>query len=228
MSCSRPKPEWIREKGWREILTISKRGGEVKKTANGLAVILGDQESRERRIEGLLRHDRAVLAGRNEKVPGASSCSLWAHTEGSCSESAVARALGIYWAPSSPERSDWHNGDVGGWEVRHSGYRSAHLIIKESDAADRPFVLTIGQWPLYWIRGYLVGRDGMQECYRQPADQNGPAYWKIPQSVLVPLRGDEGEWPISHRGECGTENCPACRYELVRQRLEPGAWADAS
>jgi hypothetical protein len=68
------------------------------------------------------------------------------------------------------------------WEVKHSEYAGAHLVIKDNDRDDNRAVLVTGLNP-FTIRGWLPVKYCKDDMYLKTTVQN-TAYW-VPQNELV-------------------------------------------
>ena len=101
---------------------------------------------------------------------------------GCCAELAVAKwlkvpnfALTINTYKEQPDVEPY-------WEVKHSEYANAHLIIKDNDRDDNRAVLVTGLNP-FTIRGWLPVKYCKDDMYLKTTIQNS-AYW-VPQNELV-------------------------------------------
>ena len=200
------------------VVRASRRGG-VESTNHGIVVVLGLHEAFETQIEGVKRRLRHEAAGYADRDGSPSGCLRCHEIEAACAERAFARAMNLYWAPSEGVQKE---ADVSGWEVRQTEHAAGKLMVRKPDKDGRPYVLVTGSWPRYVVRGYLLARDAKRDrWFRSLVDGRDPCYW-VPQNQLVKLRGDEGPWPIRHHGDkCGTDECPACRYELAMRQRDP-------
>jgi hypothetical protein len=105
------------------------------------------------------------------------------HIEAAGAELAVAKFLGRYWSGSVDTFKA--SGDVGPYEVRWRSSTTYDLLIRPGDADDRPFFLVLGQFPTYRVVGWIMGRDGKREEWRQHYGDR-PAAFFVPQSALHP------------------------------------------
>ena len=71
------------------------------------------------------------------------------------------------------------------WEVKHSEYSSAHLIIKDSDRDTDRAVLVTGVNP-FTIVGWLPVHYCKDDLYLKATRQTAISYW-VPQSELVKI-----------------------------------------
>lgn len=173
----------------------SLRGGAVTPTGSGIKVTLGWNEALETAIEGLkrsLRHDWEALTHVNGEPGG---CRWCPDIEGTCAERAFARAMSLYWAPSAGVQVG-PQGDCCGWEVRYPIPPNRKLLLRDNDHDERPYVLVVGAWPTYTVRGYVLGRDGKREKYRSAGDPKRDPCYLVPPDDLTRLTGTEGPWPI--------------------------------
>lgn len=105
--------------------------------------------------------------------------------EGLLAEAAVAKGLGIYYAPVTGAL-DTALGDVlPGIQVRSTKYKNGSLLIHKTDADDDKFLLVTGAQGSYDVRGWIVGSEGKRQEYWKLYKERG-AFW-VPQSALNPL-----------------------------------------
>lgn len=110
--------------------------------------------------------------------------------EGMLAEAAVAKALGVYFAPSV-NGIDTHIGDViKGVQVRSTrhGYNSSTvgcLLLHDSDRDDDRFVLVCGAYGRYRIPGWIHARDGKHDKFKRQ-HKGRWAYW-VGQEWLKPF-----------------------------------------
>ena len=120
---------------------------------------------------------------------GFKSHTLFDHTVISLgAEAAVAKLLNKYWSGSYDQYKN--TPDVGkNIEVRHTYSKPPKLILRpnsDEKMSDRHFVLTTsnvksGEKPCYFIHGYILGKDGMQEKYLTDFGKpERPKCWAIP------------------------------------------------
>lgn len=103
--------------------------------------------------------------------------------EGAAAEKAYAKWAGLPWDGS---RGD--DGDVGRAEVRATGHDYGCLLLHPPprDKPHAPYVLLTGRAPLFTLRGWCWGRDGMKDEYWRDPKGNRPA-WFVPQHALKPM-----------------------------------------
>ncbi len=110
--------------------------------------------------------------------------------EGLLAEAAVAKALGVYFAPATTSL-DTALGDVlPGLQVRSTRYGfdrtdKGFLLMHDSDADDHRFILVCGSYGKYRIAGWIEGEHGKQPSYKRH-HKGRWAYW-VPQSALKPF-----------------------------------------
>ena len=113
------------------------------------------------------------------------------HIEGALGELAVAKALGVFWAPNIGGYD--YAGDVAGYHVRATVNPTGALIIHPKDPGEAPFVLVTGEPPYLHVRGWFYARDAKQTRYWRTTDNRGrplplPAYF-VPAGDLIPFDG---------------------------------------
>jgi len=109
--------------------------------------------------------------------------------EGLLAEAAVAKALGIYYAPVTGAL-DTSLGDVlPGVQVRSTKYLTGNLLMHDSDADDHKFILVVGGSGEYRLAGWILGKRGKLKKYIK-SNKGRSAYW-VPQEDLVPFDPDE-------------------------------------
>lgn len=110
--------------------------------------------------------------------------SIGLHLTGAAGEIAVAKALGVYWAPSV---GTFKAPDLGSnVQVRTRTNDSHDLIVRSDDSSSDYFVLVIGRLPVFRIVGWILGADAKREQWVQMHGGRPPAYF-IPQSELTPI-----------------------------------------
>lgn len=136
---------------------------------------------------GINRRLDSIKRNRTEKT-ALGNDSLWdVDVESAATELLVAKNLGLYWncLAAEPHKLD---GDVGNVEVRHTQYYSGHLVVSHEEKDDSPFVLVVGKYPRYEIRGWLFGKAAKQKAFwrdRHTAKTaKKPAYF-VPQEHLI-------------------------------------------
>lgn len=158
-------------------------------TRRPVPVTLTDDQVARAESAGACRHHIAVSRGGQRKGGQPAEDNLDDHMDGATAECAVAQALGIPWRP--PRDEDRHDGDLPGRiEVRSTRYVTGHLIIKQGDPPDRPYVLVTGRRPNLVVQGWMMGRDAMQSDYWRD-DIRAPA-WLVPQDALHPMPATNG------------------------------------
>ena len=89
--------------------------------------------------------------------------------ESTCAEMAVAKSLGVYWAPGRL-----------GWAVRSTWRQGGSLVVRGDDDDARVYVLAVGTAPSYRIAGWIRGIDA-----KMPRFCSNAGYF-VPQSELRP------------------------------------------
>lgn len=109
--------------------------------------------------------------------------------EGLLAEAAVAKALGLYYAPVTGAL-DTALGDVmKGIQVRSTKYDNGCLLVHDSDADDDRFVLVTGSQGNYQIRGWIYASFAKEPRWWRIYKGRG-AFW-VPQSALHPFKPKE-------------------------------------
>lgn len=133
---------------------------------------------------GVQRQLEAIRAGRPD-THGFEGLGWDLHVEGAAGELALAKACGVYWPASVNTFRDGE--DVTGYEVRTRSKPYYDLILRPNDDPEKRYVLITGKMPVYQIRGWILGKDGMQEQFwRTIANSREPAYF-IPALSLTPV-----------------------------------------
>jgi hypothetical protein len=105
--------------------------------------------------------------------------------EGLLAEAAVAKGLGVYFAPVTGQL-DTGLGDVlPGIQVRSTKYPSGSLLVHKTDADDDRFLLVTGSQGAYDIRGWCYGSEGKKAEFWKVYKTRG-AFW-VPQDALRPF-----------------------------------------
>jgi hypothetical protein len=130
---------------------------------------------------GVTRRLAAVKHQRNHNN-GAPTIDMWGmDIEGAGAELVVAKWLGRYWNALASDPTTLE-GDVGRYQVRHTKRTDGCLILHEKDNNDAVFILVVGQYPTYEVRGWISGREGKQIKHWRAVER--PAYF-VPQSALL-------------------------------------------
>jgi hypothetical protein len=107
--------------------------------------------------------------------------------DGTNSEIACSKYLGIYWLPKI---NTFHDKPdlINGMDVRSTTHTDGHLILRDNDHPHRRFILVIAKPPIYRLVGSKLGIDGMVERYRQKAFNADEAdCWWVKQDDLDDL-----------------------------------------
>jgi hypothetical protein len=142
--------------------------------------VLSAIEMMQAAITGALRHHDCAVKGRHDYATEGDSfeaTSLARHVNGAGGEIAVAKERDVYWG-GHINRFNGQGGDVGKQvQVRTRLKAQWPMIINERDPDDVPFVKVSGLAPHYEVHGWVWGRDGKREEWRDPS-----AHWRF----LVP------------------------------------------
>jgi hypothetical protein len=125
------------------------------------------------------------LTNRRSNRHGEKSWGVWQrHVEGAMAELAVAKYLGLEWAPEIGNISE---SDVSGIEVRSTHHQNGRLIIHKEDDSYSAFVLAIGMNGEYRLAGWCYAFDAKRpEFWQDPTGKGRPAYF-VPQNRLVAM-----------------------------------------
>jgi len=111
--------------------------------------------------------------------------------EGAAGEYVVAKYLGKHWdfTVSQPGDEFEFKADVGPYQVRQAQQHHYRMTLRkgaDTDKPDVPFILVTGTMPHYRVRGWMYGREAMQDRYW--SDPNGKGYaWWVPANDLRPM-----------------------------------------
>jgi hypothetical protein len=149
-----------------------------------MTIVLNWNEVAVAAIVGLRRHLEAVRAARADAF-GRTDDDGWSdHIEGACGEIAVAKAFGVYWAPSV--NTFRCGGDVGRWQVRTRSRADYELLVRASDPDEAAFVLVRGRAPRFEIIGWILGRDAKRQEWVKTYGGRPPAFF-VPDEKLQPM-----------------------------------------
>ena len=113
--------------------------------------------------------------------PGAKG--LWGNSiEGALGEFAVAKYLGVY--PSGI--AGFGSTDVGEhYEVRTRPHKSDRLFLKKKDKKDKYYILVIGSYGVYTLKGWIAAPDVFEheEWYHSNNGRTSESYW-VPDEEL--------------------------------------------
>jgi hypothetical protein len=162
----------------------------------GMRVDFDSEEIRRWAYAGVDRRVSAMAKNR-KGAHGFNRSDFWQlDLEGLLAEAAVAKALGVYYAPVTGAL-DTGLGDVlPGIQVRSTKYDTGSLLVHDSDADSDLFLLVTGASGSYIVRGYISGKDAKNPSFTK-THKGRTAYW-VPQSalrVLTPDRLDELKRP---------------------------------
>jgi hypothetical protein len=104
--------------------------------------------------------------------------------EASGAEIAFARFIGEDWIGAV---NTFNAPDVGqDWQVRYTDRDYGCLIIRKKDKVklDQKFVLITGSMPVFYIKGYMIGRDAIKDEFLKNPNNGEPA-WFVPQRSLI-------------------------------------------
>jgi len=98
--------------------------------------------------------------------------------EGALAEMALAKHLGLYWSKGKVGCKD-----VGPHQCRSSQRDDRRLILHDRDCDTDRYYFVTGKNGEYWIRGWIMGKDGKKDEFKDDPCGGRPAYF-VPTSVL--------------------------------------------
>lgn len=103
---------------------------------------------------------------------------------GYLAELAVAQYLDVPWDPPIGT-TDKHSGDVGGFQVRATKYRTGCLVVRPQDPPGHVYILVTGEPPDLAIVGWATGWEARRLGKWEARNGRDPAWW-LHQSKLHP------------------------------------------
>jgi hypothetical protein len=145
-------------------------------------VALNEQERRMGADEGTARQNDAVRRKLEDKH-GFDGDPLEAHINGARGEIGFAKIVGARWQSSVGTFKSGY--DVGKLQVRTRSKHDFELIVRPDDAPleGQPFVLMVGNFSLFAVVGWMIGRDARREEWWQRHGDR-PGAWFVPQAAL--------------------------------------------
>lgn len=150
-------------------------------------IVLSKEEATEAAIMGVKRRMTNVFKELNDlshhgpPIGG----NWWSNDiEAAGAELAFAKFIGEDWVGAV---NTFNAPDVGqDWQVRYTNIDYGCLILRRKDKVKlkQKFVLVTGSMPIYNIKGYIIGTDGIQERFLKNPNNGEPA-WFIPQRELL-------------------------------------------
>jgi hypothetical protein len=131
-----------------------------------------------------LRNKGGRTANANGGKYGNDKDTLILHYIGCLGEMACAKGLNRYWSGAGQGFHD--DDDVGGLQARVTAHQNGCLLLRESDANDKPHFLVVGERGEYSIVGWAFGYEVKQEKYRS-APAGRPSAFFCPQQSLRPM-----------------------------------------
>lgn len=151
---------------------------------DGAVIVLTPVEAAMAGAVGSIRHGMSVKDGRRDRHGlKADDDGLSHHILGAAGELAVAKLLGRYWGG---DVNSFKRPDVGNLQVRTRSKHEWDLIIREDDNPADAFVHVTGSPTRLIVHGWIRGRDGMLDEFRQNHGGRPPA-WFVPRRVLRPM-----------------------------------------
>ena len=147
-----------------------------------IKVSLTEDEVYQAATVGVRRRTQCIFYG-GTKPHFKAEMGEWHHNiEPCCAELAVAKYLNKYWTGGGMMFSSAKE-DVGDKEVRYSAHDNGHLLIyaPPADNPDSKFIFVTGETPVFFIRGWIVGREAEKRGFWKESKR--PCWW-VPQSNL--------------------------------------------
>jgi hypothetical protein len=148
-----------------------------------LVIIESDAEAHRRQAENL-------GAGRRDRY-GADPdprVGLQTHIQGCRAERAFCEWSGIAWSGKYVLGGP----DVGGFEIRGTHRHRGRLIVHPEDPDHGRYVLVTGEGPVFWIRGWILGRDAKRpRWFGHHGNPERPPCYMVPQAALRSFEGTE-------------------------------------
>jgi len=131
---------------------------------------------------GVMQEVSALFGPQDRNRYGGDIHETWkSHIEGAAGEYAVAKFLGMHWDFSVFRGDDFRKKpDVGPYQVRQAERHHYRLTLRkgaDTDKPDVPFILVTGTMPNYRVRGWVYGREAMQDRYWSDPNNRGYAWW---------------------------------------------------
>jgi hypothetical protein len=154
--------------------------------AEPIWVALNEHERAMGAKEGTARQDDAVRRGLKDKY-GFEGDPLEIHINGARGEIGFAKVVGAHWRSSVGTFKSGY--DVGKLQVRTRSRHDYELIFRPDDQPmeSQPFVLVLGNFSLFSVVGWIIGRDARRDEWLQ-THANRPKAWFVPQERLLDIR----------------------------------------
>lgn len=134
-------------------------------------------------VAGIQRRISSVKKGRPQFYGADERRNFWEiDIIGMMGEYAVAKVMNIHWQPATNKRLSSLPGDVGRYEVRSSTWPNAHLLVREADRDESPYILAIVGEQSVDLRGWMYGGQAKSVGLRKERN----TYW-VPQDRLAPM-----------------------------------------
>ncbi len=172
-------------------------------------VALNEEERTTGANEGTARQTDAVRRGLKDKY-GFDGDPLEAHINGARGEVGFAKIVGATWRSTVGTFKSGY--DVGKLQVRTRSRHDYELIFRPDDTPleAQPFVLMLGNFSLFAVVGWIIGRDARKdEWWGTHGGRDGA--WFVPQEKLLDIR----ELPSELTGGAGP----------LRPSVDLGEWA---
>lgn len=156
---------------------------EPKSSTSTVTVELDEYEMFHAAVAGVQRRISSLKKNRPQLYGADERRNFWEiDIVGMMGEYAVSKYLNIHWQPATNKRLSELPGDVGRYEVRSSTWSDAHLLVREADRAESPYILAIVKESSVDLRGFKTGADAKQDRYLRERQ----TYW-VPQADLDPM-----------------------------------------
>jgi len=137
---------------------------------------------------GMMWQVSALFGKQDRNRHGGDIHETWkSHIEGAAGEYAVAKFLDKHWDFVVFSGDNFKKvADVGVYQVRQAEKHHYRLTLRrgaDTDKPDIPFILVTGLMPNFKVRGWVYGREAMQDRYWSDPNGQGSAWW-VPVSDL--------------------------------------------
>lgn len=106
--------------------------------------------------------------------------------EAAGAEVAVAKYLGVYWAPTFGSNVVDINPNI---DVKFTKHLTGRLLVYPEADPDRRYVLVTGAMPTYNIIGWIDGHDAKVDEFLDQPDRRRPPLYCVPQERLNKFHG---------------------------------------
>jgi len=162
------------------------------------------------------RHARSVDLRLPNKIESLGR-SLEHERQSIAAEIAAARAFGLPWTEKQTVQDDRLGDIVPGLQVRHTAHKRGSLILRAQDNLDHDFVLVIGTYPEFVVKGWINGHDGLKLSREGKQQHIGPSFRTVAQQHLRPVSEHELCQPVLKRRPAAAVSLFAPAPLLIRR-----------